>query len=401
MPKKPRLKDITSAKAQSKLLDKTPKTRINSLWQNRPFGLKESRTITNALISSIGEGVIMVDEYGHINNINQQALDILGFERQELQGKWFQEVLPGFDRDGNPVEAPDRPLAMAFYTGKPVSDTISYRRKDGSFVAVYNTSSPFIVKDKPMGGILVFHDVSKELQIEKAKDEFVSLASHQLRTPLTSIKFFTELLKDPYYGKLTRKQTDYLNKILFSTDRMINLVSELLNVSRLNLGKLEIRPASTDINVFMRGQVAEVMPIARNHGVKLAFSSQVDRSECVMLDSILFAQVVHNLLTNAIRYSADAKSGEVRVRLSKSGKGYLITIADNGIGIPAAASPRIYERFFRAENAKHIEAEGTGLGLYLVKFIIESAGGSIRHHSRENQGTTFYIRLPKSGMKAV
>jgi len=366
-----------------------------------PFSIGESRSITRAMINSIGEGVIMLDEYGYINSVNQPALDILGYNRDELEGRWLQDALPSFDKYGKPVDPSDRLMAQAFFTGKPVSGTVSYRRKDGSLVAIYNTSSPFIVKNKPVGGIVVFHDVSKELQIERAKDEFVSLASHQLRTPLTSIKFFAELLKDPYYGKLSAKQTDYLDKILFSTERMINLVSELLDISRLNLGRLEIKPEETNINNLIHNQVVEVAPIAVKHSVKVDFTCSIDKSSSVKLDRTLFAQVVHNLLTNAIRYSADKKSGRVKVVLEKDSRNYKLTIADNGIGIPAGVNSKIYERFYRADNAKHMEVEGTGLGLYLVKFIIESSGGKISHTSQENKGTTFYITIPKSGMKST
>ena len=345
--------------------------------------------------------MILVDEYGYISHVNQPALDILGFDRKELESQWLQEVLPGFDINGNPIPADERLLATAFITGHPVSDTVNYRRKDGTMVPVFNTSSPFIVKDKPMGGIVVFRDVSKELQIEKAKDEFVSLASHQLRTPLTSIRFFAELLRDPFYGKLTKKQINYLDKILFSTDRMISLVSELLNISRLNLGRLEIQPVKTNLNNFVQNQIIEVTPLAKKSRVKLIFVNKIDKSETTMIDRTLLSQVIHNLLTNAIRYCAAADPGEVTVKLNKNTKSYLLSVSDNGIGIPRAASPRIYDRFFRADNAKQAEAEGTGLGLYLVKSVIESSGGAIRHESKAGSGTTFRITLPLSGMSAV
>jgi len=395
------LKKIPRPKRPSKVFKKVSKSKINNLWQYRNFGPDESLVITEALINSVGEGMILVDEYGYISHVNQLALDILGFDREDLESKWLQDVLPGFDINGNPIPADERLLATAFVTGQPVSDTINYRRKDGSLVPVLNTSSPFIVKDKPMGGIVVFRDVSKELQVERAKDEFVSLASHQLRTPLTSIRFFAELLKDPFYGKLTKRQASYLDKILFSTDRMISLVSELLNISRLNLGRLEIQPVKTNLNNFVQNQIIEVTPMAKKSRVKLIFINKIDKSETTMIDRTLLSQVIHNLLTNAIRYCAASNPGEVTLKLNKNVKSYLISVSDNGIGIPKAASPRIYDRFFRAENAKQTEVEGTGLGLYLVKSIVESSGGGIRHESKEGIGTTFRITLPLSGMSAV
>jgi PAS domain S-box-containing protein len=371
---------------------------FKSLWGKEEPSLDESITITNALIASIGEGLIIVDEYGDISHINQPALDILGFDESELLGKWLPSTVPSFDNEGNLILASERPVVKALLTGNPVAGIVNYKRKDGSMVPVFGTSSPFLINGQPRGSIIVFRDISMEMQIERAKDEFVSLASHQLRTPLTSIRFLTELLKDPGYGKMSKKQLNYLDKILFSTDRMISLVTELLNVSKLNLGQLDIKPQPTNINSLVQNAVIETQPLAKNGGVKLSFESSVNKSEMVMLDRTLLAQIVHNLITNAIRYTEPKKRGAVKLSLSKNKKGYELSISDNGIGIPTEAGSHIYERFFRADNAVKAHSEGTGLGLYLVKAITEAAGGKIWYESLQNKGTTFYISIPSDGM---
>jgi PAS domain S-box-containing protein len=374
-------------------------SKLKNIWQDRSPNLAESITVNNALIASIGEGLVIFNEYGEISHINQPALDILGYSRDELEGKWLPEALLSFDKEGREISMADRPAMEALLTGSTVAESINYKRKDGSLVPVFSTSSPFMLNDKPLGGIIIFRDVSKEAQIERAKDEFVSLASHQLRTPLTSIRFFSELLKDPHYGKLSAKQLNYLDKILTSTERMIGLVTELLNISRLNLGQLEIKPVPTNINNLVRNQLTELAPNAKIANISLVFNTSIAKKDwTVPLDRTLLSQVVHNLISNAIRYSQSDKAKTVNISLKKTAKYYQISVSDSGIGIPKAAENKIYERFYRADNAVKFHSEGTGLGLYLVKVIIEAAGGGLKHKSIENKGTTFTISVPVSGM---
>jgi signal transduction histidine kinase len=226
------------------------------------------------------------------------------------------------------------------------------------------------------------------------------LASHQLRTPLTSIRFFAELLRDSTEAKLGKRQENYLNKILFSTDKMIDLVTDLLNVSRLDLGQLRINPKPTSLNGLIGSRIEEIMPVAVNTGVKIIFHTEIPDDEEVPVDRNLLAQVIHNLLSNALRYSPKQK-GKVIVSLSKGQRYYSIAVADNGIGIPKKDANKIFERFYRAENAISMESEGSGLGLYLVKVIMEACGGKVILKSPTQNGATFIVHIPRAGMKPV
>lgn len=386
--------NLPGVHAAHNLADAKSKNQLNrALWKKRTFLPAITSTMANALIASIGEGLIIVDEYGQISHLNQPALDILGYEREELEGAWLPGAIQVFDDDGRQISPEQRPVLQALLTGASVSETISCRRKDGSLVPLFSTSSPFLVKGQPRGAIIVFRDITKEKQIEQAKDEFVSLASHQLRSPLTSVRMFAELLSDPTYGQLTKQQRDYLDKILFSTDKMISLVTELLNISRINLGQLQFQPVPTDLNRLISTRLEEIRPLAEQAGAKLAFSSRVKPTDLALIDRNLIAQAVHNLLSNAVRYSPPGR-GRVDVHLSKSAKYYKITVSDNGIGIPLAARSRLFQRFYRADNAIKAQSEGTGLGLYLVKTVVEASGGKITYHSQEGHGASFSICLP-------
>ncbi len=359
--------------------------------------------LTNALIASIGEGLIIVDEYGYIDQINQVALDTLGFDRSELVGKWYPSALHIYDELGKPIFSYDRPIIKALLTGKSVLATVNYKNRDGNIVPVTLTASPFLVSDKPKGAVVIFRDITQELQIERAKDEFVSIASHQLRSPLTSIGLFAELLRDSTRGKLSKKELGYIDKILFSTEKMASLATDLLNISRIELGQLVIRSRPTDLDQLISSRVEEIKPVAEVSNVKVIYKNLLESAHEVAIDRDLLGQVIHNLLSNAVRYSGSAKrrKGRVEVSLSKTNRHYKIIIADNGIGIPKSTHSQIFERFYRADNAVRTDPEGNGLGLYLVKAIIENSGGKVSYKSQEDRGTTFNVFIPLSGMKLL
>lgn len=272
-----------------------------------------------------------------------------------------------------------------------------FKRSDGTYA--YVRARSFVQRDEqnePTRLISSMLDITKQKELDQAKDEFISLVSHQLRTPLTAIRLFTEMLVDGQVGKLTNDQQSYLEKVDASTQRMIQLVGDILNISRVELGRLKIAPVETDVPALITSHVDEVEPLASAKKVKITFKPTTKLPN-IAIDPILFGQIVHNLLTNAIRYS-NGSNGRVEVQFTKKDESYVLAVSDNGIGIPKAAQARIFERFFRAENAVKAEGEGTGLGLYLIKLVLQSSGGNVWFESKEGQGTTFYVSIPLSGM---
>jgi PAS domain S-box-containing protein len=356
------------------------------------------RVRQEALFDSIGEGLVVVNEYGNVINVNSVAEKILGYKKEELQDVWFPKALPAVDDKDVVIEPKDRPLVRALETGKPVSSRMRYVNKNGEHLPVFMTATPFIVNGKPSGGVVVFRDYSHETKIEQAKDEFISIVSHQLRTPLTAIRLFTEMILGNQVGTLKPAQRDYLTKVEQSTLRMIALVGNILNVSRLELGRLKVEPEPTQLEELIKGRIDEATALAKAKKVALDFKAPSKPLPMVKLDQSLIGEVIHNLLTNAIRYSP-ADTGKVEVSVSKESNGYIIKVSDNGIGIPKEAQSKMFTRFFRADNAIKVEGEGTGLGLYLIKMVIETVDGKVWFESKENKGTTFYVRIPLTGMK--
>jgi two-component system phosphate regulon sensor histidine kinase PhoR len=358
-----------------------------------------ANTIHDALISSIGEGVIIVDEYGHVMEANQNALDTLGYLRDEMVGAWLGKILPSKDKEGRDIPTSERPVFRSLLTGQPTTQIISYVKKDGSLLPVSSTAAPFMVKGMPRGAIIIFRDFSHEIQVERAKDEFVSLASHQLRTPLTAMMLYAQMLEECRNGDLNDEQSLYLAKIKTSTERLQSLVTDFLNISKLELGRLDIQLKETDLEELIKIELSEIQPTLKAKSAGLTFNSPAKKIPKAIVDPMLLGQAVHNLLTNAIRYTP-SDNGQVEVSLGYKDNAFTICVIDNGIGIPEESKPRIFQRLYRAENAIETQEGGTGLGLYFVKKVAEAFGGGVWFESQLNKGSTFCISLPHGSLTA-
>lgn len=234
-------------------------------------------------------------------------------------------------------------------------------------------------------------------EIDKAKSEFVSLASHQLRTPLSAINWYSEMLLAGDAGALNEEQKKFVDEIYAGNQRMVELVNALLNVSRLELGTFLVEPAPTDVAALAQSVIDEQKPeIARKQQQFTA--SLASGLPQYQMDQKLLRMVVQNLLSNAVKYTPE--HGTVSLDLSRASDGALrLRVADTGYGIPKEQQKKIFSKLFRADNVRAMDTEGTGLGLYIVKSIIDHAGGSIRFESEEGKGTTFFVEFPAEGMK--
>lgn len=241
-------------------------------------------------------------------------------------------------------------------------------------------------------------DITETAKLNRAKDEFTSLVSHQLRTPLTVIQLYSAMLEQGIFGSMQPDQLEHVHRINEATDRLIKLVGDILNISRIEMDRMQLHNVETNLNDFIRLCIAQVKPLAAERAIELKFASY-RAAKPLPLDPAIFGEVIQNLLTNAIRYSPDSSTIEVAVK--GRDQTYVISIADHGIGIPVKDQPHIFERFYRASNAQDTAHDGTGLGLYLAKLIMENVGGQVDFTSRPSQGTTFYVTLPMQGMTLV
>lgn len=247
-----------------------------------------------------------------------------------------------------------------------------------------------------IGAVMVFRDVTQEKQLDEAKTEFVSLASHQLRTPLSTIAWYAEMLLSGDAGELAEDQRDFLQEIYDSNQRMIDLVNALLNVSRMELGTFVVDPEPVDVSAVARDTISELKPKIQSADVNLN-TDFADDLPAVPADPDLLGIIFQNLLSNAIKYTP--AGGDAILRIDKDDDRLLINMEDSGVGIPESQQDKIFTKLFRADNAQELEADGTGLGLYIVKSILDHAGGDIWFESTEGEGTTFFVMLPLSGME--
>ncbi len=231
------------------------------------------------------------------------------------------------------------------------------------------------------------------LEVERMKSEFVSIASHQLHTPLTGIKWFVELLLKGDAGRLNAKQTESLEQVLEIDERLIQLVQDLLNVSHIETGRnFVVEKADYDLVPMFRSLKAEFVALAKKHKVTLKFD--LPKTLVLKVDADKIRQVFLNLLSNAVKYSRE--KGTVEVSFVEGKKGFVtLVVKDQGLGIPKHQQARLFEKFFRAENVQSSETEGTGLGLYIAKGLVEAHGGKIWFESKEDLGTKFFVALPK------
>ncbi|MBI3671629.1 PAS domain-containing sensor histidine kinase [Candidatus Azambacteria bacterium] len=283
--------------------------------------------------------------------------------------------------------------------GKSFStDELMNKRKNGSEYQEYTAISPVKDNENVIFYIGISQDITRHKEIDKAKTEFVSLASHQLRTPLAIIKWYSELLLSGDAGKMTVKQKDYINEMHRGGVRMIGLVNALLNVSRIELGKLGITPEPANLSAMANSALLDFVPQIKDKKLKIKKLFEKGLSK-VPVDLKLMRAIFQNLISNAVKYTPE--KGEIKIGIKKENSEIVISVADTGYGIPKNQKDKIFSKLFRADNIMKKDVDGTGLGLYLVKAIVDEARGRIWFESEENKGTTFYISFPLSGMHAV
>lgn len=353
----------------------------------------EQQARAEALFASIGDGAIATDEFGRVTRANAIARHILGFKKSELIGAWFPKVVVSVTADDVPVNLIDRPITKAFLTGRPIIEKTYYRRKNGQKIPVSVSVSPILVDGRPYGAIEVFRDISFEQEVDRMKSEFISLASHQLRTPLSAIKTYAHMLEGGYMGPVSGDQRKALGTILGAADRMNELISTLLNITRMESGSIAVKRQPIKVSKLASEVLDELALPADEKRIKLVLKIIGSASPTIKTDRIIVKEVLSNLVSNAIKYTPANGKITVTVRLRKND--VLLHVKDSGWGIPKFSQDQVFSKFFRGHNVVKRETTGTGLGLYLVKGLVEALGGRIWFKSHESVGTDFYVELPR------
>jgi len=363
--------------------------------------IKKERDQLKAALSSMSEGLIVIGKDRKINLMNQSAGVLLRISESEAMGKTIENVFRLFKRQGDEDEEQTAVL-LKNLLNKPniinikLGDDFYCKLETGASFPVSAIMTSLYNKSHGGGAIILFRDITREKRADRAKSEFVSLASHQLQTPLASINWYTEMLLGGQAGKLENKQKKYLEQIYRSSKRMVELVNSLLNISRIELGYLAIEPEPADLKEILESVLIELS--SQIKAKKLKIEKQIDEDlPTLNLDMRLARVVFQNLVSNAVKYNKDG--GVVGVVIKNKGSSILISVSDEGCGIPKEQQFMIFSKLFRADNAREKAPDGNGLGLYIVRSVLEQAGCKIWFESKgENQGVIFFVSVPASGM---
>ena len=243
-----------------------------------------------------------------------------------------------------------------------------------------------------MGNLVILHDITREKIVERMKTEFVSLTAHQLRTPLSAIKWTLRILLDGDLGALSVEQRDFLEKTYQSNERMISLINDLLNVTRIEEGRYLYKMTLVNLEEIIQFVVNSYKEEIKRRKIKFEFIKPKEKLPQVLIDVEKMRLAVQNLIDNAVRYTH--AGGEITISLNRGRREIEFSIKNTGIGIPKDQKDRIFTKFFRAANVMRMETEGSGLGLFIAKNIIESHSGKIWFESEEGKGATFHFALP-------
>lgn len=392
---KAKTKDLTQI---SKSQEETKKAMLNVMED-----LGEAKAIIEiekakdeAILASIADAVLACDKSGIISLFNKTAEELTGISAEEAIGHDYHQVITVVkESDGKP----GNDFIAEAITNKKTTKMTNHAlliRKDGAKVAVSESAAPIINTDgTTIGCVVIFHDSTREREIDKVKSEFVSLASHQLRTPLTTINWSSEKLLSGASGKLSQSQQKEVKEAYDASKKMVSLIDALLNVSRLEMGTVSIEPELVNITEAASVCIKEFKPKISKK--KLILQVKYDPSlTSFQTDPKLLNIILLNLLSNAVKYTPIG--GKISLAFDKEKNNILITVIDSGIGIPQNQQNMIFTKLFRADNAQTIDPDGTGLGLYIVKAVTISLGGKISFESGEGKGTIFKVTLPLSGI---
>ncbi|HEX7420563.1 MAG TPA: ATP-binding protein, partial [Thermoanaerobaculia bacterium] len=346
----------------------------------------------DSILGSMTDALWVFDAKGNVVDVNQSALTMfgLGSRTEAVDNKSFARFSMRYP-DGRPIQTEDLPQSRAL-RGQTVPDYLSIGKHvltskdlDLSIAAAPIESNGIV------GAVLVIRDITGLQELDRKKDEFLSVASHELRTPLTTIKGYTQLLAQTVNELPPEERATYINAVLGEIDRMMGLISELLDVSRIETNRLQIHPQQIRWVEFLERRALAFR--VQNPSRIINFAAETTET-IVEADPDRMRQVIDNLLSNAIKYSPEGSEIDVRI-LSIDGM-LRTSVIDRGIGIPSDEIPRLFERFHRARNVSSRYYGGLGLGLYIARAIVEAHRGRITVESEEGKGSVFSVLIPQA-----
>jgi len=348
---------------------------------------EEERNKTQEIVNSLTDGLLVFDRENYLTMLNPQAERILQIKTADVAAKPTSalRVMPAMQNLINLI-------------GVNINHLFREDLKIREDFIMQISTIPLMMDQEKIGNLVILHDVSREKRIEKMKTEFVSVAAHQLRTPLSAIKWTLKMLLDEDLGKITEEQREFISKTYKSNERMILLINDLLNVSRIEEGRYLYKPTLNDIAPIIQFVVNNSKPQADRKKIKVQFKKTRKKVPKLLLDVEKIKLAIQNLVDNAIKYTP--VKGTVTASLDVKNSDVIVAVQDNGVGIPKDQQERVFSKFFRGKNVIQMETDGSGLGLFIVQNVVQAHGGKIWFESQKGKGTTFYFSIPVKQKKA-
>ncbi len=355
---------------------------------------------SDVVINAIDDGVLAISRDGNIELINPSAQQIIGWDQGDALGLSWKSVLKLVTSDGKDVEDLENPIAQSLSKNQPThNDKLFLLTSSEKRILVSIVSSP--VGTDGEGIIVVFRDITKEKAEEREQAEFISTASHEMRTPVASIEGYLGLALNPATAHIDEKARDFITKAHESAQHLGRLFQDLLDISKVEDGRMKNNPKIINVNEFLKDIFDGLATKANEKQLNYIFMPDIiDEGKEKSLQPIFYAnidpdhfrEVVSNLIENAIKYTP---SGEVVVNVTGDDKQISVSVKDSGIGIPAEDIPHLFQKFYRVDNSDTREIGGTGLGLYLSRRLAEAMSGNLRVESKYKEGSTFYLEIPR------
>lgn len=344
-----------------------------------------------AILAGLDAGVAVIAPNGTILAANKPFENLFGADGGI--GKHYSEVCRMQKNGASPLPE-ETPIERALASGRQAaSDRYSCVARDNKKISVAITASPIIKTGEISGIVAIFHDITREKEIEKVRQDFLSLASHQLRTPLSGTKWLIETMRRGVLGQISKEQKEYIDRLYGINERMIRLVSDMLNVLRLESGALTIKKEEIGARKLCQTVCGILEPATKETAITLKNSLEGKPDIAFDGDSEILQTILESFVSNAINYSPSGAT--VTLDAAEEDEAVVFSVADQGIGIPRDEQARIFERFYRASNAKEFKPNGTGLGLYIASILADKIKAAISFKSEKGKGTTFYLRIPK------
>ncbi|KKU34244.1 MAG: Two-component hybrid sensor and regulator [Candidatus Uhrbacteria bacterium GW2011_GWE2_46_68] len=381
----------TSLIESNEALEEKVHNRTAELQKNFSL-IKKEKAKDDALLSSIGEGLVVVDAKGLIIMVNRAAESIFTLRSDRMVGKQFSSVIVLLDKDNHVLSGDAHPVLSTLLTAKKANrmEFLSKRSNQDIF-PIALTSAPILLSGKVTGSVIIIRDITREKEIDRMKSEFISIASHQLRGPVASIKWYGELLGKET-SRMKESTKEFVNRINVSTVQLVALIDDFLNVSRIESNTVARTLEDIEPYKLVQNIVETYRHDIEEKGLKLTIKN-LSKVKSVSFDPESIREIYANIIANAIKYTKDR--GDIFIRLFDRGVTLMLEAKDTGEGIPRDEQSKIFTKFYRASNVLEGGHKGTGLGLYTAHLLAKQAGGDITFISAKGKGSTFTVSLPR------